>query len=131
MGLFGRDEVAVETVRQRRLGLEPGRDRNLGVDGLEKNPNFDENLGLLVPWLSSCCCFSGKTGLSCFLGIEVQKALLQPVTIFECSVSKVGFLVYEQGFNLVVKEKKWIEHMEMEILIIIITTTINLCFASL
>lgn len=57
---------------------------------MEKNPNFELNLGL---WLLQfgCCCFcllsvvdtgtaaGGVASLS--LGIDVQKALLHPVTI--------------------------------------------------
>lgn len=52
-GLFGTEEVGVAVavavdvvVRQRRLGLETGCDCNRGVDGLEKNPNFELILGL-------------------------------------------------------------------------------------
>lgn len=90
LGLLGTDEV----VLHRRLGLETGWDCNLGVEGLEKNPNFEPNLGLWSLLLLQCCCccffcfcfcfcwfLSDNTGPSLSLGIDVQKARLQPVTI--------------------------------------------------
>lgn len=87
-GLLGTDEVCVAVlvreVRHRRLGLETGWDCKRGVDGLEKNPNLELILGL---WLlfSQCWfwCFSVDITLlvSLSLGMDVQNALLQPVTI--------------------------------------------------
>lgn len=52
LGLSGNEDVGVvaepAVVRHRRVGLEAGWDCNRGVDGLEKNPNFELIRGLLA-----------------------------------------------------------------------------------
>lgn len=91
LGVFGMEEVGVvaafAVVRHRRREVETDCVCNRGVEGLElvKNPNLAPNLGVLVsPPLCFCCsCFlsAATVVVSRFLGIDVQKALLQPVTI--------------------------------------------------
>lgn len=48
LGLVGRDgiETAVEAAERHPIPPSPPRDRRRGVDGLDKNPNFDRNLGV-------------------------------------------------------------------------------------
>lgn len=71
-------------VRQRRLGPEEsGSDLIRGVDGLEeeeKKPNLEADLGVE---LVLCCCWSNCFGGgSRSRGMDVQKALRHPNTIF-------------------------------------------------
>lgn len=68
----------------------------------EKKPNLEVILGLwllVVLVFSHCCCFSLTTLVCLSLGIDVQKALLHPVTIFDSfsspCVSGLGF--WENG----------------------------------
>lgn len=88
LGLLGTEQVVEEIeVLQRRVEepVEEGWDWVLGVDGFEKKPNLEVILGLwFVEEFSQCwwCFFSVVIFGSLSLGIDVQNAFLQPVTIF-------------------------------------------------
>lgn len=130
LGLLAADEAGVATaaVRQRRLGLGAGagsgsgrcRDCDRGVEGLEKNPNLEEILGLfpvLLPAPPLLLLSRGSlqenvlatepapapgpapaaAAASSSLGMEVQNARLQPRTIVFASLCLswrvVGFVL--------------------------------------
>ena len=90
-GLFGTEHV----VWHRRLGVDEGWDSHRGLDGLEKNPNLELWLLLLLLVVvvvfsqccccGCCCCFSVNTLGSLSLGMDVQNALLHPVTFSHSS----------------------------------------------
>lgn len=83
----------------------------------EKKPNLEVILGLwvlvvvLVLVFSHCCC-SVTTLVSLSFGIDVQKALLHPVTIFDMFVCSQSLCL---GFWRIKDEQiKMVEEHEME-----------------
>lgn len=83
----------------------------------------EEVVFVVVLLLQCCFCFSVNTGVSRSLGIDVQNALLQPVTIVKENqiqdsclfFSFISLWINELLFDLgEMEKKKWIEHEDEE-----------------